>query len=76
MLDRQFPADEPNRKWVADFAFICTAESWPHVAAVLELFSRPVGWSMQSSISSQLVVDALKVAVCRPGGPTVNRPGF
>jgi putative transposase len=40
VLDRRFEAAAPNRKWVADFTYIWTAEGWLHVAAVLDLFSR------------------------------------
>jgi putative transposase len=47
VLDRQFSAEAPNRKWVADFTYIWTAEGWLYVAAVIDLFSRRVvGWSM------------------------------
>lgn len=60
LLDRQFKADAPNRKWVADFIYIWTAAGWLYVAVVLDLYSRRiVGWSMQSSMTSQLVADAL-----------------
>ena len=70
VLDRQFGADGPNRKWVADFTYIWTAEGWLYVAVVLDLYSRrAVGWSMQSSMSSQLVADALMMAVWRRGKP-------
>ena len=49
VLDRQFEADGPNRKWVADFTYIWTAEGWLYVAVVLDLFSRRVvGWSMSA----------------------------
>jgi putative transposase len=54
--DRQFQAEAPNQKWVADFTYIWTAEGWLYVAAVLGLYSRLiVGWSMQDSMPSQLV---------------------
>lgn len=70
LLDRQFVADAPNRKWVADFTYIWTAEGWLYVAAVLDLYSRRVvGWSMQSSMTSQLVIDALMMAIWRRGKP-------
>lgn len=70
VLDRQFQADGPNQKWVADFTYIWTAEGWLYTAAVLDLYSRRiVGWSMQASMTSQLVVDALMMAVCRRGKP-------
>jgi putative transposase len=70
VLDRQFQADAPNQKWVADFTYIWTAEGWLYVAVVLDLFSRrAVGWSMQASMTSQLVADALMMAVWRRGKP-------
>jgi putative transposase len=70
LLDRQFMADAPNQKWVADFTYIWTAEGWLYVAVVLDLYSRRiVGWSMQSSMTSQLVADALMMAVWRRGKP-------
>ena len=63
-------ADAPNKKWVADFTYIWTAEGWLYVAAVLDLyFRRVVGWSMQSSMTSQLVIDALMMAIWRRGKP-------
>jgi putative transposase len=49
LLDRQFVADAPNRKWVADFTYIWTAEGWLYVAVVLDLYSRRVvGWSVMT----------------------------
>jgi len=70
VLDRQFTADAPNQKWVADFTYIWSAEGWLYVAVVLDLFSRRVvGWSMQASMTSQLVADALMMAVWRRGRP-------
>ncbi|NNM74237.1 IS3 family transposase [Enterovirga aerilata] len=70
LLERQFEADGPNRKWIADFTYIWTAEGWLYVAAVIDLFSRRVvGWSMQASMTAQLVADALVMAVWRRGKP-------
>ena len=70
VLDRQFTADQPNRKWIADFTYIWTAEGWLYVAAVLDLFSRRVvGWSMKGEMNAQLVTDALMMAIWRRGRP-------
>ena len=70
LLDRQFVAMAPNQKWVADFTCLWTAEGWLYIAVVLDLFSRRVvGWSMQSSMTAQLVTDALTMAVWRRGKP-------
>ena len=70
VLDRQFQAEAPNQKWLADFTYIWTAEGWLYVAVVLDLYARRVvGWSMQESMTSQLVADALMMAVWRRGKP-------
>ena len=70
LLDRQFRAEVPNRKWVADFTYIWTAEGWLYVAAVIDLFSRRVvGWSMSATMTAQLVTDALMMAIWRRGRP-------
>jgi len=69
-LDRQFTAAAPNQKWVADFTYIWTAQGWLYVAAVIDLYSRRVvGWSMQASMTAQLVADALMMAIWRRGRP-------
>ena len=66
VLDRAFQAPAPNRKWIADFTYIWTAEGWLYVAAVIDLFSRRVvGWSMSASMTAQLVTDALMMAIWR-----------
>ena len=68
VLDRDFQADRPNQKWLADFTYIWTAEGWLYVAAVLDLFSRRiVGWSMKAERDASLVIDALMMAVWRRG---------
>jgi putative transposase len=68
VLDRQFTATAPNQKWVADFTYLWTSEGWLFVAVVLDLFSRRVvGWSMHPAMTTQLVTDALTMAVWRRG---------
>ncbi len=68
VLDRQFQADAPNQKWVADFTYICTAEGWLYAVVMLDLYSRRiVGWSLHDSVNSHLVADALMMAVWRRG---------
>ncbi|MGY4364315.1 transposase InsO family protein [Bradyrhizobium sp. LB1.3] len=70
LLDRQFMAARPNQKRIADFTYIWTAEGWLCVSAVIDLFSRRVvGWSMNASMTAQLVADALLMAVWRRGKP-------
>lgn len=70
LLDRQFEAERPNQRWVADFTYIWTDEGWLYVAVVLDLFSRRiVGWSMSSTMTTQFVTDALLMALWRRGTP-------
>ena len=70
VLGRQFTAERPNQKWIADFTYIWTAEGWLYVAAVIDLFSRRVvGWSMKAEMNAQLVADALVMAIWRRGKP-------
>jgi putative transposase len=70
VLDRTFAAPAPNRRWIADFTYIWTAEGWLYVAAVIDLFSRRVvGWSMSAAMTAQLVTDALVMAIWRRGKP-------
>ena len=66
LLRRDFSADEPNTKWVADTTYIWTAEGWLFLAVVLDLFSRMVvGWSMATIQDAALVTQALRMAVAR-----------
>lgn len=70
VLERQFGADAPNQKWAADFTYLWTAEGWLYVAVVLDLFSRKVvGWSMNATMTAQLVIDALIMGLWRRGKP-------
>jgi putative transposase len=65
-LDRNFTADAPNRKWVTDITYLATAAGWVYLAAVVDLFSRKVvGWSMGTSLATELVSDALHSAIER-----------
>lgn len=65
-LQRDFSADQPNTKWVADTTYIWTAEGWFYLAVVLDLFSRMVGgWSMAAIQDGTLVSQALRMAVAR-----------
>ena len=64
VLNREFTADGPNQKWVADITYIPTEEGWLYVAGVLDLFSRKiVGLDMSSEIDATLVEKALRMAL-------------
>jgi putative transposase len=66
VLDREFDPDAPNLVWCADMTYIPTGEGWLYLAVVEDLFSRRiVGWSMDQTMTSRLVVDALDMAIRR-----------
>ena len=64
LVDRQFPADEPNRLWVADLTYVKTHSGWVYAAFIIDVFSRMVvGWQISESLRSDLAIDALEMAV-------------
>jgi transposase InsO family protein len=66
VLNREFKAEAPNQKWVADITYIPTAEGWLYLAAVLDLHSRKVvGWAIEPYLRDDLVQQALNMAVGR-----------
>jgi putative transposase len=66
VLQREFAADELNRKWAVDLTYIPTDEGWLYLAGVLDLCSRKVvGWSMADHMRAELVGDALSMAIVR-----------
>lgn len=63
LLDRQFQAIAPNRKWLADITHIPTQEGDLYLATVLDLYARKiVGWTLDTSLKSELVERALQMA--------------
>ena len=63
LLDRNFTVAAPNRVWVGDVTYISTNEGWLFLAVVIDLFSRRiVGWSLREQITSEIVIDALRMA--------------
>ncbi|EBR0439094.1 IS3 family transposase [Salmonella enterica subsp. enterica serovar Thompson] len=63
-LQRQFNPDAPDKRWVTDITYIRTHEGWLYLAVVVDLFSRKIiGWSMQSRMTKDIVLNALLMAV-------------
>jgi transposase InsO family protein len=63
-LDRQFSVARANQVYVGDITYIHTQEGWLYLAVVIDLFSRQiVGWSMAEHMKTQLVNDALLMAI-------------
>lgn len=64
LLQQDFTASAPNRRWVTDITYVATDEGWLYVAAIIDLFSRRVvGWAMQERMDRSLVLAALGMAV-------------
>jgi putative transposase len=68
LVERNFTAAAPDRLWVADITYIPSWAGFLYLAVVLDAFSRRiVGWSMATTLATQLVFDALNMAlVTRP----------
>ena len=70
LVDRNFMRRGPNQLWVADITFVPTASGFLYLAVVLDAWSRKiVGWSMANHLRTELVLDALEMAIGqrRPG---------
>ena len=66
LLNQEFAVDRPNTVWVGDITYLWTAEGWLYLAVVLDLFSRRiVGWSIQNTMTTDLVESALNMAIKR-----------
>lgn len=66
VLNRDFSPEAPNKVWVTDITYIRTYEGWLFLAAVMDLYSRQiVGWATASTMTSDLVLQALVAAVWR-----------
>jgi putative transposase len=66
LVDRKFVADAPNKLWVADITHVPTYAGFLFLAIVLDAFSRRVvGWATSSNMRTQLVLDALNMAIWR-----------
>ena len=71
LIEQDFRAAAPNRKWVSDISYVWTDEGWLYLAVVMDLYSRAiVGWSMHRRMTQHLVCDALTMAVFRRHNPT------
>ncbi|MYA94697.1 MAG: IS3 family transposase [Chloroflexi bacterium] len=66
LLRQDFGASKPNRKWLADITYIAAGQNQLKLALVMDVYSRKVvGWSMSQRATSQLVKDALNMALQR-----------
>ena len=66
LVKRNFVATRMDRIWVADITYVATGEGFLYLAFILDVHSRRiVGWAMESHLKTELVVDALRMAVWR-----------
>jgi len=64
VLERQFAAERPDRKWVCDITYVRTGEGFLYLAAVMDLCSRRiVGWAMAEHLRTELCLEALGMAL-------------
>ena len=64
LVERNFAAAAPNRLWVADITYIPTWAGFLYLAVVLDTFSRRiVGWAMETHLRTELVLQALNLAL-------------
>jgi putative transposase len=64
LVDRNFTADGPNKLWVSDITYIPTWAGFLYLAVVLDAWSRRiVGWAMATHLRTELVLDALNMAI-------------
>jgi putative transposase len=69
LVDRKFSAPTPNRLWVADITYVPTWSGFAYVAFVTDAYSRAiVGWKVSSSLSADLALDALEMAIWKRKG--------
>ena len=66
LVDRRFQADAPDQLWVADITYVPTWSGFLYLAVVLDVYSRRiVGWAMANHLRTELVLDALDMAIFR-----------
>ena len=65
-LNRQFDVTAPDKTWVTDITYIKTHEGFAYLAVVIDLYSRRIiGWSVQARQTTDVVLQALLMAVWR-----------
>jgi transposase InsO family protein len=63
-VKRDFTATAPDQLWVADFTYCSIWQGWLYVSFVLDVYSRRiVGWNSASSMTTDLTLTALNMAV-------------
>lgn len=64
ILKGNFSSEKENRIWTSDITYIWTKQGWLYLAVIMDVYSRKiVGWSLCSSLSAELVIKALMMAI-------------
>ncbi|PZP24744.1 MAG: IS3 family transposase [Kocuria rhizophila] len=70
LIGRDFTAERPNQKWCSDITYIKTWNGWAYLAIVIDLHSRAVvGWALADHMRTDLVIEALTLAIARRRPP-------
>jgi putative transposase len=70
LLEQDFKSDAPNKKWVSDITYLWTRQGWLYLCVILDLYSRRVvGWALQSTMTQDLVLCALRKAIATRNPP-------
>jgi putative transposase len=70
LVQRRFVPPGPDQLWVADITQQHTDQGWLYLAVILDAFSRRVvGWSMTDHLRTELVLDALEMAISQRQPP-------
>jgi putative transposase len=74
LLERDFTAEAPGRRWVADITYVSTFRGFVYTAFVTDLFSRKiVGWQVSDTLRAELALDALEMAIWSSGDNISDR---
>lgn len=70
LVGQDFTADAPNQLWFGDITYVRTWDGWAYIASVIDAFSRTVvGWAVADHMRTELVVEALQMAVTQRQPP-------
>lgn len=72
LLDRDFTASEPGKKWVSDLTYVRTLQGWLYLTIIMDLYDRRIiGWAMSETMEASCTVNAaFKMAIGnRPVNP-------
>jgi transposase InsO family protein len=70
ILNKNFTSERENQIWTSDITYLWTSEGWLYLAVVMDIYSRKIiGWALGSSLSAELVLRALIMALLHRNPP-------